>query len=454
MRVRNWVGKALGLAAVGVALAIVLARIGGVVSERLHYQEEARRSVREALAEGQTVIGPLMQRRCVERWEQVEEDDKGRTRRTAQESWRVLSALPAQLNVDGELLPEGRYRGLFKVNTYVGRLQLKADWKDAQELQAPAPRRGGQVQCEDARLLLGVSDARGLRSVGIALDGQTLSAQPGSGLFEQALPAAGEGVAAAVGRRMTQGFHVNLPQLNLAGAHKLELRLDLVGTEQFAWVPAAAEMRMGLRSSWPHVSYDGRFLPVQRESEAKGFNAEWRVSALATTAGAELANGRFPGDTLSLALIEPINPYSLSDRAVKYAILFIALVFVAVGLVEVMGALRVHPVQYLLVGLAMGLFFLLLLALSEHLDFARAYALAATASSALLAAYAASLFKRWRAGALFGAGIGLLYGALYATLNLEQTALLMGSLLLFGALAAVMYATRRIDWYRLGNQAE
>jgi inner membrane protein len=134
---------------------------------------------------------------------------------------------------------------------------------------------------------------------------------------------------------------------------------------------------------------------------------------------------------------------------VKYALLFVALIFVAVALIEVLGSLRVHPVQYLLVGLALGMFFLLLLALSEHLEFALSYLLAAGAASALLGAYAVSLFRRWTAGLLFGGGVGLLLGALYGVLNLEQTALLMGALLLFTVLAGVMAATRKIDWYAL-----
>ncbi|MBB5205251.1 inner membrane protein [Inhella inkyongensis] len=436
MRGKLWLGKGLGLLAVGIMVAAALAKVGGLIDQRLGFQDEARQSVRQALASEQTVLGPLLQRHCTEHWELVEEDtEKGKVRRTPQESSFVLSALPAKLEVDGELLPEPRYRGLFKVNTYQARLKLKAQWPHAKELLAQA-QRGGQLRCGVPRLVLAVGDARGIRSVELQLNGQAQTAAPGSGH-----------------PGLSQGLHAELPQLDLQASQQLAMSLDLVGTEQFAWVPAAGDLRLNLHSSWPHASYGGRFLPVRREADAKGFTAEWRVSALATRAGADVRAGKMDTDALSVALIDPVNPLMLSERAIKYALLFVALVFAAVATTELLGRVRVHPVQYLLVGLAQSLFFLLLLALSEHLPFVQAYALATAAASALLAGYAASLFGRWRAGAAFGAGVALLFGALYYVLNLEQTALLMGSLLMFVVLAALMFATRRIDWYAMTQEA-
>jgi len=144
-----------------------------------------------------------------------------------------------------------------------------------------------------------------------------------------------------------------------------------------------------------------------------------------------------------------VNPYSLSDRAIKYGLLFIGLTFLAVGMIEVMRQLRVHPIQYLLVGCALSIFFLLLLSLSEHLRFDVSYAIAAGACVALLSFYAHHLLRGWGAGLGFGAGTAALYGALYALLQMEQTALVIGSVLLFVVLAGVMVLTRRVDWYRL-----
>jgi len=147
--------------------------------------------------------------------------------------------------------------------------------------------------------------------------------------------------------------------------------------------------------------------------------------------------------------MDPVSPYLLADRATKYGLLFIALTFVGVGAVEVMRRLRVHPIQYLLVGSGIAVFFLLLVSLSEHVPFAVAYLAAAAACTALLTFYGSFVLRGSRAGALFGAAVALLYAALYALLQLEQTALLLGAMMLFAVLTVLMVATRRIDWYGL-----
>ncbi|MGZ8260122.1 MAG: inner membrane CreD family protein, partial [Caldimonas sp.] len=162
-------------------------------------------------------------------------------------------------------------------------------------------------------------------------------------------------------------------------------------------------------------------------------------------------DGRRPAciETFGVHFMDPVSPYVLSDRATKYGLLFIVLTFVGVGAVEVLRRLRVHPIQYLLVGSALAVFFLLLVSLSEHVPFAIAYLAAAAACTALLTFYGAFVLGGGRAGAAFGAGVAALYAALYALLQLEQTALLLGSIMLFAVLAAIMVATRRIDWYGL-----
>jgi len=309
-------------------------------------------------------------------------------------------------------------------------------------------------------LLVALSDVRGVRTATGTADGQAIAFQSGTR-----------------GSDYASGIHVVLPAArvdgNAATPLALQMELDLIGTGQLAWVPAAGEMRWTLASDWPHPSFGGQFAPAQREVRSDGFGATWKLSALATSAPQDVARGlslcapptAIPGasdsmddagvksdkclDLMNVAFIDPVNPYVLSDRATKYDLLFIVLTFVAVGLVEVLSGRRVHPVQYALVGLALSLFFLLLLSLSEHLPFAGAYAAAASACALLLGVYAASMLGRALAGALFGGGIALLYGLLYALLQMEQNALVIGSVMLFAALAAVMLVTRRIDWYAM-----
>jgi inner membrane protein len=308
--------------------------------------------------------------------------------------------------------------------------------------------------------MLSVSDVRGLRSAQVQLDGQTLPVLAGTGH-----------------ERYPRGLRAELTEARAAAADAplaLRVSLDLLGTASLSLVPAAGETRWTLRSDWPHPSFGGRFLPATREVGESGFSARWAVSSLASSAAADVprrgelcAVPRTSGDdegeavatpsqkdnacldTLGVSFIDPVNPYVLTDRATKYALLFIVLTFVCVALTEVLARRRVHPVQYTLVGLALALFYLLLLSLSEHIAFGAAYAAASAACVLLLGFYARHMLGSTRTGVLFGAGIALLYGALWSLLQMEQTALVIGSLLLFAMLAAVMVATRRVDWYAL-----
>lgn len=441
---RAIIWKLVILAAVTLILCIVLLRIGWLVNERQGRQLEAVQSVEQAQAGAQTLLGPLLQRQCVEEWEAV--TGQGAERRVALEKREfTLAAAPARLQVGGTLRQEARYRGLFKVNGYAGDLLLEAQWASVDGLQPHAEHAGSKLQCNDPELMLAVSDARGLRSAELSLGAQSLAVRPGTHH-----------------PKYERGLHAVLP-VPLAGPVAVQIKLDLQGTGRFALVPAAASTRLNLKSDWPHPSFGGRFLPSERAVDAGGFTAQWTVSELASTAAADvLARKPMPDvgssgpertseiDTLEVGLVDPVNPYVMSDRAIKYGLLFILLTFVCVGLVELLAGRRVHPVQYLLVGLALSVFFLLLLSLSEHLSFGLSYALASGAAVVLLGYYGVAMLGSWARGIGFGTLVAGLYGALYTLLRLEQAALVIGALLLFALLAAVMTLTRKLDWYALG----
>ncbi|HEX2012832.1 MAG TPA: cell envelope integrity protein CreD [Roseateles sp.] len=426
--------KLLILAGIGLLLSAALLRIGFLVDERQGRQREAFESVVQAQAGAQTLLGPLLLRHCSEEWENA--SGEGKERRTSREKRQfMLAAVPSQLNLGGALNQEPRYRGIFKVNGYAGPLQLDAQWASLEALQPRAEHAGSRLACEDPVVMLAASDARGLRAAELKRGQEVLRIRPGTRHESYA-----------------RGLHAQLPDLALEQPLELRLRLELAGTQCFALVPAAAATRMTLRSDWPHPSFGGRFLPGEREIGEAGFSAAWQTTELASTAAADVLAQRPVGelDTLEFAMVDPVNPYVMSDRAIKYGLMFILLTFVCVGLVELLAGRRVHPVQYLLVGLALSLFFLLLLSLSEHLSFGLSYLLAAGAAVGLLGFYGAAMLDGWWRGLGFGALVAGLYAALYALLNMEQTALVIGALLLFAVLAAVMTLTRRIDWYALG----
>ncbi|WP_457418719.1 cell envelope integrity protein CreD [Roseateles sp. P5_E7] len=439
------------LAVVSILLCAVLAQIGGLVQERQTRQREASQSVEQSLAGPQALVGPLLVRACKESWP-VHSDNKTEVTES-RDFW--LTAAPAKLQISGAVSPEVRKRGLFKINTYASQLNAEARWENLAALLPKAEHANGRMACGDPAVVVALSDSRGIRTAELKRDGRELAVLPGT-----THPA------------FRGGLHAVLPDVRTDEPLAVSLKLSLVGSQRLGIVPAAGDTQISLQSSWPHPSFTGQFLPIEHNVGVSGFSARWQVSSLASTAVADVQAGHaLPNlndgavqvpytdgatrqakgglDVLAVELIDPVNPYVMSDRAIKYGLMFIALTFVTVGLTELLTGRRVHPVQYLLVGLALSLFFLLLLSLSEHLPFLVAYLIAAGAAALVLTQYAAAMLGGWLRGAAFGGGIALLYGALYVLLSREQTALVIGAVLLFIVLAVVMTLTRKLDWYGL-----
>jgi inner membrane protein len=451
-----WFTKLAALAAVVLLLLFGLGLIEDVVHDRQHYRSMTAQSVASSLAGPQTLMGPLIHSACVESWDV--ETGKGDERRMEERRREfLLTAMPETLQLKSGATMEERARGLHKVNTYKLKTYIQAQWAPLTRLQPQTTVKGSRMQCGAPILMLGVGDARGIRTAQLTLGGQTLALKPGT--FHP---------------QYSRGLHATLPESVIGATEGLAatLALELVGTERLSIVPLGSNTEVQLESGWPHPSFTGRFLPSERAVRDDGFTAQWRLSSLATTAQQDVAQGKpvcqasggdddddepaaaaAPSggcaDSFSVAFIDPVNPYSLAQRAIKYGVLFIALTFVGVGLFELMKRLRVHPVQYLLVGSALCSFFLLLLSLSEHLPFGAAYALSATACVLLLGYYASHMLGSVRRGLPFGAGMALLYSLLYVLLQLEQTALVVGALALFAVLALVMVLTRKVNWYGL-----
>lgn len=441
--------KAAALGAVFIALAGSLGIINGIVSERDGRLREAQRSVADGLAASQTLLGPVLQRDCVERWSSLQGEGSERKRVDEQRRF-ALHAMPRSLRVDAVAATEVRQRGIFRINGYAVAATLDAEWSELASLQPQRQHEGSSVSCADPVLWVAVGDTRGIRQARVTLQGVEAAVLPGTPA--QAAPS---------------GFHAPWPGLlATAGTVRASVQLDLVGTADLAFVPIGDSTQVALRSDWPHPSFNGRFLPATRQVTDQGFVADWQVSALASQAARQWRDGHLhcppqPAlaaagkgcvETFGVSFIDPVSTYVLSDRATKYGLLFIALTFVAVALVEVLRQLRVHPIQYLLVGAALSVFFLLLVSLGEHLGFHRAYLIASAACTLLLAYYGMHVLRGWRAGALFGLAIGLLYATLYVLLLQEQTALMLGAVLLFAVLASVMVVTRQLDWYALLDQ--
>ncbi len=254
--------------------------------------------------------------------------------------------------------------------------------------------------------------------------------------------------------RMQLGRHLDRP--SSGGAFEFSVSLNLNGSGSLSFHPLADRAAITMSGNWNSPSFVGRRLPAQREVRDDGFDASWtstRIGRKLPSAWIE-GHGQSPSigrGAFGTRFIQPVDLYQVIERSTKYAVLIIGLTFVACFLMEVICHLRLHPLQYLQVGLANTLFYLLLLSLSEHLGFDTAYVLSTSASTALIAAYSAAILcSRWRA-TMMAAVLLALYAFLYLTLNAENVALLAGSVGLWVVLAIIMYLTRGIDWYGAGT---
>ena len=420
-------------------LLVPLLLIRGTIGERERYRDQAIERVAQSRAGAQSLIGPVR----VLPWTQqreVEAVEAGVRKSELRTEHGYDLQMPRQLRIQGELRPDERRVGLFRVPVYSWHARVQAEFADAAHAAVP-----GRVYGQPY-LALGIADVRGLVGTpNLRVDGRALPLHAGSLALEGA----------------SKGLHAMLSPLDhpqqgtLAEGRRVELEFVLDGTRSLSVVPVGDDTRVSLASTWPHPLFGGSFAPNERHIDDAGFKAEWAVSSLASAAQEQLRRElRSDGgavEALEVALVDPVDVYTQVDRASKYGILFVLLTFVGFALFELIRRLRIHPLQYLLVGLALAIFFLLLLSLSEHIAFWQAYLVSAVACIGLQGFYLSGVLRSWRHGLGFATLLTLLYGVLYLLLASENNALLMGSLLLFGILAAIMWLTRKVDWYDLGG---
>lgn len=416
-------------------LGIPLAMVRDIIAERTTNRHNATQEVARAHAGPQTITGPVIWLPYTETFLRTVkvEGQAGQTREELVTEDRVSIQFPKTLDTHSQLATETRMRGIFPVTVYTSQHATRGRfvWNEV------LPRhRGGQITPGQPLVLMGVSDARGLLSAPqLRVAGQLLPTRQAPGSTPLPLAA-----------------RLDLAQLKPGAELDVDVSFDLAGTGRIGWVPLADENSVTLTSLWPHPSFGGDFLPRTRRISADGFEATWRIPSLSSQAQSQFTQAgreRVPLEQFSVALDDPVDVYRLTERATKYAGMFIVLTFAAFFVLELVRRWRIHPMQYFMIGAALVLFFLLLLSLSEHLDFALAYSVASMACIALLGHYLRHVLGGWRPGLGMSGLLVALYGVLYGILVSEDNALMMGSLLLFGVLAAIMIATRKIDWYNV-----
>ncbi len=438
--------KMLVVAGLVVLIAVPLALVQGVVQERAMWRGQAIDNIAASSAGEQAIVGPVLVLPWREAVVPVAGPDAPGLPKPAPIAARgELLVFPRVLEVDGDVATDVRALGLHAVRVYSLAAGIEAEFA----FEAPPATPGRSYGTPYLRL--GLRDVRGLVGVPtLRVDGRAVALRQGAAPADTDA----EGLSDA-----GPGLHAPLPGLAAGepGALSLALSLELGGTQALSIAPVGDDTRVALRGDWPHPRFGGAFAPRERSVGAEGFSASWALSSLAARSQGHVRNGANANtagatpEMLSVGFVDPVDVYLQAERATKYGLLFVLLTFLGFFLFEVLKRLPVHPVQYGLVGLALALFFLLLVSLSEHLPFWQAYLAAAVACLGLIGHYVAGVLRsRWR-GLGFAGGLGLLYAALYGLLVSEDNALVLGALLLFAVLAAVMLATRRLDWYRLGE---
>jgi inner membrane protein len=434
---RSLLIKSCLVAAILVGLGVPLRLIDGLVAERAARQQAMARELADQSYAPQVLAGPILSIPYRE-----ERDGAAAVE-------RVARFFPTSNSTEGNVTVETKTRGLFKARVFEWHGTLRGEFAFDGAPDVARSRADSRLVWGKATLTLLIRDPRGLTEpLTIEWAGRALPVARGSGLAH-----------------VESGVHATIADLDPGKPQRIaySIALGVHGTETLALVPLAGSDRLTLTADWPYPSFGGQFLPepAALQRSAQGFDAKWSVTALASNAQQQTLawiDGKSEcrdgcADHLEVRFIDPIDIYSLSDRAVKYGFLFVALTFGALALFETLKATPLHPVQYLLVGLALATFFLLLFALSEHIAFGASYALAALACVGLIGFYLRGALRGAYRGALFAALLAALYAALYGLLISEDNALLLGSLLVFGLIAAAMAFTRNVDWYSLGRNA-
>ncbi|HBT17046.1 MAG TPA: cell envelope integrity protein CreD [Firmicutes bacterium] len=402
-----------------------------LVSERASRRKEAIQEITSKWSTRQIIGGPIVTIPYTETWK----DEEGETKSVI----KYIQVLPETLNIEGEIRPEVRYRGIYQAVVYNAQLDLSGDFsfKKLQTMNIDLD----QLLWDDAFVSMNISDMRGINEyVELKWGEQAV-------LFEPGIKRGNDLFDSGISVRIPLGFG------NVSDGINYALHINLKGSQALSFLPLGKTTIANLRSSWNNPSFDGAFLPEQHQIDNNGFSADWQVLDL---------NRNYPqiwvenvskktvlSSEFGVNLFSPVDIYTQTTRAVKYMIMFVGLTFLVFFLVEVFSNNKIHPIQYLLIGVSLCIFYLLLLALSEHVNFGLAYFLASLSVVILIGAYVRSALEKKVIPLITVGMLTILYGFLYILLQNQDYALLIGSVGLFLIIAAVMYTTRNVNWYQI-----
>ena len=413
-------------------LLIPASMIRLLIIERESTQNEAIREVSSKWGEEQTISGPLI---SIPYYRYIKEFSRKDSTEKIVQIKEFIHILPTELNISGNINPEKRYRGIYEIVVYNSKLSISGAFNNIDLASLDIQPRN--ILFDKAEFVIGINDLRGIEEqVILNWNDQNIAFNPGVSSNDVVM----SGINALL----------NL-DLKDSSAYNFSLELDLKGSQLLYFTPVGRVTNINLRSEWPNPSFKGSFLPDSREVSEKGFVANWNVLHL---------NRNFPqiwlgnrhsisDSSFGIDLLLPVDNYQKSYRSIRYAILFIGFTFLTFFFIEVLNKVFIHPIQYILVGIALIVFYSLLLSISEYLKYNLAFIVSAISTLALIAGYVQAILKSGKLTLLISGILTVLYSFIFTIIQLQDYALLIGSIGIFIILGLVMYFSRKIDWYNV-----
>ncbi|NQU33113.1 MAG: cell envelope integrity protein CreD [Bacteroidetes bacterium] len=423
---------------VGIIIVLILILLipTTMVKEIIHEREVIQRSaineVSSKWGSGQTLTGPYISIPFDKYIKQYSKKDSADKIIKVQE-W--LYYLPEQLSITGAISPEKRYRGIHEVVVYESDLIISGSFNSINYKQYDIE--SSNIHFDKATLNLGITDLKGIEKQ-ISLDWNSINIFFNSGTSTNDI--------------VSSGINATIPIINSDSAlYAFSMAVELKGSQYLYFIPVGKTTDVTLTSNWQTPSFTGNYLPDERDISDAGFSANWNILHLNRNYPQSWIGSKYDVDNSSFGtdMLLPVDNYKKSYRVARYAILFIVFTFMVFFFVEVLNKVFIHPIQYLLVGIALVVFYSLLLAFSEHMLFNLAYLLAALLTLILVTGYTTAILKSKKIGGLIFGILVVLYTFIFTIIQLEDYALLIGSIGLFIILGIVMYLSRKIDWYEL-----
>ncbi|MFN5183987.1 MAG: cell envelope integrity protein CreD [Bacteroidota bacterium] len=444
-KLNNWIKQSITIRLITIGILILLllipiAMVESLISERENRKDEAIKEVSSKWGEQQTVKGIVLTI-PYKTYTKVFEGDKTDKFKLV-ESIGYAHFLPEMLDIQGEIKPEIRYRGIYEVIVYNARLNLKGSFSKPSFKEWKTD--NSDIMWDDAYLSLGLSDLRSIQEdISINWNDKKFPFNPGV--------ESNDVIQTGISAKFPSGSIDSL-----GGNSEFSLSLNFNGSSGLYFIPLGKTTKVNLNSKWENPSFDGAFLPDKRDVTNNGFKAMWNVLHLNRSYPQQF-KGSVKGideSSFGVNLFMPVDEYQKSMRSAKYASMFIALTFFVFFFVQILNKVKIHPIQYIIVGLALCVFYTLLIALSEHLTFKYGYLIASVSVICLITLYAKSIFSKKILFRLIFLILTSLYLFIYTLIQMEDYALLMGSIGLFLVLATLMFLSRKINWYEIKTSGE